>query len=328
MLFFLSERHRSAQPLSFFAIMVNFSSQFLFSIFLFQFLHPISSFTFPRQPNFDPQLSLIGDAAFVSTDAHVNGGASFVKLTRPIASSFGLLLHNKPLTIHESTSFNTHFTFSVSPENGDGLVLSLFPGGIFPDEVSPEKWVHSIQFVSANLSDGYVKPEKGILLPNNGGKFTSWVDYDSKMVEIRLGKYGESRPYDPLLEYPIDLAIKSGGREVFVGLSSWNSKSSEWSRVFSWRFGVRNVHKLMHSLPVDPRRGSDEQDHSYPLTIFAWVIFGTGCGALMAFLVLFMWAIAGNRNAIFGGEPQSVDFQYEKVNVVVEEGFKDVEGRG
>ncbi|XP_038885984.1 uncharacterized protein LOC120076289 [Benincasa hispida] len=307
--------------------MVNLSSQILFSIFLFQFLRPISSFTFPKQPNFDPQISLIGDAAFVDSDGDAQGGASFVKLTRPVASSFGLLLFNKPLKIHDSTSFNTQFTFSVSPDNGDGLVLLLVPEGVFPGEVSPDRWVHSIEFISANLSGGYVKSEKGILLPDNGGKFTSWVDYDSKIMEIRLSKFGESRPYDPSLVYPIDLSIKCGGREVFVGLSSWNSKSSEWSRVFSWRFGLRNVAKWMHSLPVDPRQRSDEQNHSHPLTIFAWLIFGTGCGGLIAFLVLFMWAIAGNRNAIFEAEPQSVDFQYEKVSVVVEEGFKDVEGR-
>lgn len=308
--------------------MVNLSSQILFSIFLFPFLHPICSFSLPKQPNFDPQISLIGDAAFVYTDRHSHAGGSFVKLTRPVASSFGLLLHNKPLTLQDSTSFSTHFTFSVSSDNADGLVLSLFPQGVFPDEVSPEKWLHSIQFISANLSGGYVKTEKGILLPNNGGKFTSWVDYDSKILEIRLSKFGESRPFNPLLAYPIDLPIKCGGREIFVGLSSWNSKSSEWSSVFSWRFGLRNVPKWMHSLPVDPRRRSDKQNHSHPLTIFAGLIFATGCGALMAFLVLFMWAIAGNRNAIFGAEPQSVDFQYEKVSVVVEEGFKDVEGRG
>ncbi|KAG6602633.1 L-type lectin-domain containing receptor kinase S.4, partial [Cucurbita argyrosperma subsp. sororia] len=179
--------------------------------------------------------------------------------------------------------------------------------------------------------------EKGIVVPNNGGKLTSWVDYDSslKTVEIRLSKFGESRPYDPLLAYPIDLSSKCEGREVFVGLSSGNSKSSEWSRVFSWRFGLRNVPKWMHSMPVDPRRPSLKQDeegsqknHLRPLTIVAGLIFATGCGALMAFLVLFVWAIAGNRNAIFVAEPKSVDFQYEKVSLVVEEGSKDDSVRG
>lgn len=169
--------------------------------------------------------------------------------------------------------------------------------------------------------------EKGIVVPNDGGKLTSWVDYDSssKMVEIRLGKFGDSRPYDPLSAYRIDLPSKCEGREVFVGLSSWNGKSSEWSRVFSWRFGLRNVPKWMHSLPVDPRRRSERKDEGLQkLTIFAGLIFATGCGALMAFLALFVWAIASNRNAIFG----AVDFQYEKVGVVVEEGSKDGSLRG
>ncbi|XP_022993075.1 uncharacterized protein LOC111489199 [Cucurbita maxima] len=116
---------------------------------------------------------------------------------------------------------------------------------------------------------------------------------------------------------------------LFVGLSSWTSKSTEWSSVFSWRFGLRNVPKWMHSLPVDPRRHSDKQDHLRPLTIFAGLIFfATGYGALMAFLVLFIWAITRNRNAIFGAKPQSSDFQYERVSVVVAEGFKDVTTRG
>ncbi|XP_022961282.1 uncharacterized protein LOC111461824 [Cucurbita moschata] len=323
--------------------MVDFSSPLLFSVFLFSFLHPISSFnlrSLPKQPNFDPHIALIGDAVLVDGDGHGDFGDSFVKLTRPVASSFGLLLHNKPLKLHGSTSFYTQFTFAVSPDNGDGIVLSLFPGGGFPDEISPEKWLHRIGFVSgngSNLSGGILKMEKGIVVPNNGGKLTSWVDYDSssKTVEIRLSKFGESRPYDPLLAYPIDLSSKCEGREVFVGLSSGNSKSSEWSRVFSWRFGLRNVPKWMHSMPVDPRRPSLKQDeegsqknHLRPLTIVAGLIFATGCGALMAFLVLFVWAIAGNRNAISVAEPQSVDFQYEKVSLVAEEGSKDDGVRG
>ncbi|XP_022133454.1 uncharacterized protein LOC111006026 [Momordica charantia] len=318
--------------------MVNLPSHLLIFLFFYYFLHPVSSFTLPtlsNNPNFDPHVALIGDAAVVHADADADD--SFVKLTRPVASSFGLVLNAKPLRLHDSSSFSTQFAFWVSPDNGDGLVLSLFPGSF---ELSREKWIHAIEFVSANvsnLSGGYLKTERGVLVPTIGGKLTSWVDFDSssKMVEIRLSKFGDSRPYDPSFAYPIDLASKCEGEEVFVGLSSWNSKPSQWSRVFSWRFGLRNIPKGMHSLPVDPQRRSEKQgeelqkNHLLPLTIFAGLIFATGCGALMAFVVLFMWVIAANRNAIFAAEPQSVDFQYQKVSVVVvEEGLKDVSTRG
>ncbi len=51
-----------------------------------------------------------------------------------------------------------------------------------------------------------------------------------------------------------------------------------------------------------------------------------GCGALFAFMVLFVWAIYVNRRTVFPieGNVQPVAFRYEKFSVVVEKDGKVV----
>jgi hypothetical protein len=55
------------------------------------------------------------------------------------------------------------------------------------------------------------------------------------------------------------------------------------------------------------------------------MVFGAGCGALAAFTVLYLWTIFGNRRPVVPEEcvMKPVDFEYKKVNIVVDKPLKD-----
>ncbi|MBA0751320.1 hypothetical protein Gogos_000251 [Gossypium gossypioides] len=173
------------------------------------------------------------------------------------------------------------------------------------------------------------------LVLNSGNVLKSWVDYDSssKLLQVRLSKLDENRPLNPILAYHIDLVEMWGNHDVFVGIISTTSdESSQISsnvNVHSWRFRVNVVPSWMHSLPADPRSYMDNKDSKETreekgkfcaLPILARLIFATGCGALFAFMMLFMWVIFVSRHTVFPVkyQPSHEDFRYEKVNVVVE----------
>ncbi|KAI5346518.1 hypothetical protein L3X38_014397 [Prunus dulcis] len=303
----------------------NFPLIFLLSSFYFLTLQPISSSSLKslnNNPNFDSEIALFGDAEPVDAGSYVN-------ITRPSVSSSGLLLRQKPFkfldaNLSSPTSFSTEFTFSMTPGSGDGLLLVLAP----KDFGSTFSGVDVGSFVS--LTVGNVSSLN--LELNSGEKLKSWIDYvaSSKRLEIRLSKLGEPRPYNPITAYGIDLLGMWKNEDVYVGISSSNSNgnSSQISSVYSWSFRLRNNPNSMHSLPVNPRGYLDEHGEHLsvhkrrvcPLTVLAGMIFVTGCGALVAFMVLFLWAIIISRHTVFPAEfpVKPVDFRYEKINVVVE----------
>ncbi|GFZ14957.1 hypothetical protein Acr_24g0011470 [Actinidia rufa] len=282
----------------------------------------------PTKPTFVSDVAIFGDAEII------NGGSS-VQLTRPIASSSGLLIYTKPI---KPTSFSTDFSFSISPHSGDGLALVIVPSDFphnFPGKssfgVSPEFKFLGIEFdtsMDADVGDenaNHVGVDVGSLVSarvfnvsslnlvlNSGMKLRSWVDYDasSKRLEVRLGEMGNPRPFDPLMGFPIDLSDNVERRR-----SSCGDK-------------VRSVPNWMHSQPADPRRFSDKGrekrvDHKKdpcPLSLVSGLIVGIGCGALVALMVLFLWAIFVNRHVVIpvGYSWKPADFGYKKVSVDVE----------
>ncbi|KAM2281089.1 hypothetical protein ACFX1S_041731 [Malus domestica] len=312
-------------------------------------------------PNFDSEIFLLGDAALA-------GGGSYVNITRPSVSSSGLLLRRKPFkfiygNLSNPASFSTEFAFSMTPGGGDGLLLVFAPGdlgsrlsGKGPFGINGEDRFLGIEFdteMNGDMNDlnaNHIGVDVGSfvslavgnvselnLVLNSGEKLKCWIDYDasSKRLEIRLGKVDESRPYNPITAYGIDLSGMWRDEDVYVGISSSNSNgnSSQISSVYSWNFRLRNVPKSMHSLPVNPRVYLDGHGKSLsmdkrgvcPLTVLAGMIFVTGCGALVAFVVLFLSAIIISRHTEFPAElpAKPVDFRYEKIDVVVE---KDANG--
>ncbi|KAB1993295.1 hypothetical protein ES319_D13G020600v1 [Gossypium barbadense] len=321
----------------------SYIPSFNLQIFIVLFLtaKPISSFAhsaLDNNPSFDPHISLFGDA-------RVEDGSSDVQLTRPHAPSSGLLLLHNPLkltmenNVGQPVSFSTEFSFSIAPGNCDGLAFVLIPNGFhtrFQGQgsfgLSGENIFLGIEFdtkkdddKAGNFNANHVSIDiHGVesvklsnlsslnLVLNSGNVLKSWVDYDSssKLLQVRLSKLDENRPWNPILAYHIDLVEMWGNHDVF-------------------RFRVNVVPSWMHSLPADPRSYMDKKDSEETreekgkfcaLPILARLIFATGCGALFAFMMLFMWAIFVSRHTVFPVkyQPSHEDFRYEKVNVVVE----------
>ncbi|KDP44843.1 hypothetical protein JCGZ_01343 [Jatropha curcas] len=327
---------------------------FCFLIFYLLTLYPISSQSLVTlitgNPNFDPQIVLLGDAT-------ISDDGSRVQLTSPNASSSGLLLHKNPFKFLSSnagkkTSFSTEFVFSFT---GNAVGLSLVMGlynfeskflGQGPLNVSEEKGYLCIKFgvsTDSNVGDSNtiivsvtVDNEPSThFTTKSGEKLRSWIDYDasSRRLEVRLSKLSDKRPYNPIMAYSIDLYKMWEDNEVYVGLGSkHNGNLSDKSYVYSWRFRLRKIPYWMHSLPVNPNASKDNSNEIVkvqrrkfcPLTILAGMIFATGCGALLAFAVLFAWAIFVSRRTVFpiDGDVQPVDFRYQKVCVVVEKDEK------
>ncbi|KAI4306781.1 hypothetical protein L6164_030028 [Bauhinia variegata] len=174
------------------------------------------------------------------------------------------------------------------------------------------------------------------LILNSGEKLKSWVDYDasSKRLQVRLSRFNEPRPFNPIIAHAVDLLKLWGDKQVFVGISSSNGNSQQLTSVYSWKFSLRKVPTGMHSLPADPRGYSQKKhDENFrlhkrnysPMSILAGLIFVTGCAALVTFVLLFMWAIFIGR---FEESPAKIpthhaDFRYEKIDVAVEKNTND-----
>ncbi|XWS67176.1 hypothetical protein CRYUN_Cryun05aG0264700 [Craigia yunnanensis] len=173
------------------------------------------------------------------------------------------------------------------------------------------------------------------LVLNNGEKLHSWIDYEasSKRLEIRLSQSSSTRPDNPLLSYSIDFSELWNDEEVFVGLSSSNGNSSQTCFIHLWSFKLRQVPNWMHSQPLDPEAIAKNPK---PLTtkhkssncfwrVLAVFIFGGACGALTASCLLYLCSILGDRRPVAPEESgvHPVDFEYEKVKVVVDKVVKD-----
>lgn len=95
----------------------------------------------------------------------------------------------------------------------------------------------------------------------------------------------------------------------------------------------------MHSEPLDPKtiavaRESEpesvvkEEGRNCLMKVVAATIFGTGCGALTAFVGLYLWTIFGNRRPVVPEEfaVQQMDVKYKKV-VVLDKAIEDDNGK-
>ncbi|KAK6156164.1 hypothetical protein DH2020_010412 [Rehmannia glutinosa] len=307
---------------------------FSFLIFLSVLLSAIHfSLSLPSKTHFGSNLVLIGDAKFANN-------SSCIRLTNPTISSpsSGFLIQKKPIKLFSSNSksrkpvsFSTDFSFSISPHNGDGLAFLVVPKNFiskFSTEnfgVLKENRFLGVEFDTSadeNVGDvnaNHVGVDVGSLVSvktsnvssinlvlNSGLKLHSWVDYDSssKRIEIRLGKFGSARPYNPLLVYQVDLGEMWRNEEVLVGLSSSSGKSMQISNVYSWNFRTRTVPKWLHSQPLNPRAFSSKHSEEKlaqkkkicALGFLSGLVFMTGCGALLALVVLFLWALFENSS--------------------------------
>ncbi|KAL2484785.1 Concanavalin A-like lectin family protein [Abeliophyllum distichum] len=295
---------------------------------------------FGEDSHFESQLALYGDAKVV------NGSMSVV-------SSVGSVVYKKPIKVVEGNkrkmlSFSMYFVFSMSRDNGERLAFVMTPNG-FPlnvfeggsiwllgerkfrflavafDTLSNHVGVDIDSLISVKVSN----VSSINLVLNSGKRLQCWIDYVavSKRLEVRLSKLSDIRPVDPLISYPIDLSRMWKEDEVFVGISSSSGNSSQKCNVYSWSFRTRSTPQWMHSEPLDPEafrvKGEVVVDvhkrSDCGLRILAALIFGIGCGALGAFIVMFFWTIFGNRHPVVPQEfaMQPKEFEYKGSNVAV-----------
>ncbi|KAL1545588.1 L-type lectin-domain containing receptor kinase VIII.2-like [Salvia divinorum] len=292
---------------------------------------------FGKDSNFESQLALFGDAKLSRDNFSVQISGSGV-------STAGRFVCKKPLSlVHEKSrkmvSFSNYFTFSMSGVNGDGLAFvmlpSQFPLNVFDGGEMGFLGERKMKFLAVEFDT--FKNEKhgdangnhvGIdvgspvsvkvsnvssinLVLNGGEKLQAWIDYEasSKRFEVRLNKFGESRPLHPLLTYSIDLSKMWGDENVVVGLSSSSANTSQENSVHSWSFKSGIMPQWMHSEPLDPQHflGKEEEmkvrkRSDCTLRVLSALVLGTGCGALGAFLVLLLWTILGDRRPIMPEE--------------------------
>ncbi|KAF2288577.1 hypothetical protein GH714_008719 [Hevea brasiliensis] len=271
------------------------------------------------------------------------------------------LVEGKPVSL---VSFSTYFSFLMSPDNGDGLAFvmvsdafnassfSNIPFGLsLRSEESDSELI--VEFDTkrdakyGDLNDNHVGINVGGLVSvevknassanvvlNDGKRLSSWIDYEasSKRLEVRLSRFGDIKPIDPLLSFLIDLPKLWKDEKIFIGLSSSNGNSSQACFIYSWSFELRIVPQWMHSEPLDPQAFAKtvkpvviHKRSACFLRVLAAMIFGTACGALGAFIVLYLWTIFGNRRLVVPAEcsVHPVDFEYKKFKVVVEKAIED-----
>ncbi|KAJ0566735.1 putative non-specific serine/threonine protein kinase [Helianthus annuus] len=281
-----------------------------------------SSFSFNnfgQISTFDSVLALYGDA-------QVAPDSLSLQLTASLNSSVGRVIYKNPIKFYEGkpeklVSFATYFSFSIN--SGSGLAFVVFSdgvlnGGKFNKFLSVEFDALMDDIVSlkvTNMSDVNL----GL---DSGSRLQVWIDYESnsRRLEVRLSKFGENRPVNPVRFEHIDLPKIYPGNEGFVvGLSSYNRNSSQVCNVYSWSFKTRRAPDWMHSEPLDPlslkENGNEVKGHKKSdcvMRILSALILGIGLGALGTFVGMFVWTIFGKRQPI---SPE--DYAVKPVVVVV-----------
>lgn len=325
--------------------MAIFSTSTYFKILLFLILYfkalsaaPNSSFNFKnfgKNSKFESKLALYGNAKVIN-------GSSSVQVTGSSIFSAGRVMYKKPIKFLETNprnimSFSTHFSFSLSHENGDGLAFVMvpieYPLNDFDDGASFGLFgwrkfkVLGVEFdtfmddkdgdvnsnhvgidISSPVSVKVSNVSSVKMVLNSGEKMQAWIDYEPGFLrlEVRLGQLGEMRPVNPLLSYRIDLSRMWKDKELFVGLSSSSRNSLQKCKVYSWSMKLTRVPHWMHSQPLDPKAFSGPVKIKDPVDnkrdclprILAALILGIGCGGFGAFIVLFVWTIFDKRQPV------------------------------
>ncbi|KAK9700042.1 hypothetical protein RND81_08G213400 [Saponaria officinalis] len=303
----------------------------------------LQSFNGDKNPNFDSNFTLLGNAK-------ITNEGNFVNLTSNSSGlNSGQIVYKKPFKFLDSISFSTEFTFTITPGDGDGIAFVIFPQiddisrvfgqGYFGLSDKFDKKIVAVEydtrkdanhvgvdlgnFVSTEISN---VSSIGLIL-NAGVLLKSWIDYESgsKRLNIRLSDSRSEKPSTPLISYPVDLSKMWENTDVLVGITSLSSNSTQISSISSWSFVVTTGSSTLHSEPLSPENkvGKDgfvPRKTSCFLTVLGGVIFATGCGTMVAFLALFVWVIFFGRHSNVVPElgMSPVDFKYEKVNVTVD----------
>jgi hypothetical protein len=318
---------------------------------------PLFSFAdFEKDLKFKSNVALFGNAKVVNGESKIQFFGS-----RSSSAETGRVIYKKPIKLFQGkpkqlVSFSTYFTFSISLENGGGLAFVMIPNGVkgVKDEIFNQSssgfslGLKNNDFEVISVEFGAYKDGKNEILIRNGvsskayftnlalksgEKLHTWIDYEanSRRLEVRLSKHGNSKPFDPLLWHNIDISNVLKKEEMFVGFSPMKGKNAY---LYSWSFVMRHFPPhTMHSEPLDPKvfaknsetsmviKPNGKKKNDCVLRVLAAMIFGTGCGALAAFTMLYLWTIFGNKRAAVvpeGCVMQPLDVDYRKVKIVVD----------
>lgn len=304
-----------------------------------------------KDPNFESLFAFYGDAKLVSgRDKSVQLSGSVASSAGTVLYKEPIKLFER--NSRKMVSFVMNFVFSLSSENGVGLAFVMAPVGnpvhVFDGGLSgvlaaggKVKFLavefetsRDNQYGDVNGNHGGVDLASLISVKisnfssvnsslSSGEKLQSWIDYEanSKRLEVRLAKLGEIKPPNPLLFYPVDLSRMRDKADVLFSLSSASGNSSRKCNLYSWSLKLSSVPNWMHSEPLDPaafvERRKELKVHEKSdcaLRIIAALIFGTGCGALGALLVLFIWTLLGYKRPVVPEDyvVQPVGFEYTK----------------
>ncbi|KAK7339796.1 hypothetical protein VNO77_20481 [Canavalia gladiata] len=337
---------------------------FLIFFIKIQALDPISSFSFTdfeKDPQFKSSVELYGNAKVVNGGSQVllsGNGSGRLMYKRPIklvhGEARGLVSFSTYFAFSISSDNGNGLAFVMVPGGVEGEVFDNSSNGFSFGLKEREFKVIGVQFsalrdgtnggtsVSCNvaINVGSNVPVKTMNTSSvnmglkSGGKLHAWIDYEasSRRLEVRLSQYGQSRPSDPLLWHSIEFSNVWESEEMFVGFSPLKGKASQTCFLNSWSFIVRHFPHWMHSEPLDPKVLAKNTEtpavksrSDCLLRVLAAMIFGAGCGALTAFIVLYLWTIFGNKRPVVPEEyvMQPVDFEYKKVKIVVDKTIKD-----
>ncbi|XP_074317208.1 L-type lectin-domain containing receptor kinase VIII.1-like [Silene latifolia] len=298
-----------ASSISFLGILLCF-----FTVVSAEISSSSSSFGFKR---FDKNSKYFWSKISLSGDARVTDNGSFVDITGLWNYSSGKVTYKQPFKLYESnlrkkSSFGSYFVFSMANDNVGSLDFMI---------------VRNASAAAAGLSGNHVVSIKG---KNSGEKLQCWIDFEasSKRMEVRISKLGEKRPVSPTMSHQIDLCSIYKNQEVFIGLASANGNAKQLCRLYSWSFKLRPVPNWMHSQPLDPQGFKKDVEpvvimshkrSSCVLRVFAALVFGTGCGALGAFIVLCACTVIAAKKPVAPEEcvAQPVVFDCDKVKVIV-----------
>ncbi|KAK7286863.1 hypothetical protein RJT34_22182 [Clitoria ternatea] len=323
---------------------------------------PLFSFAdFEKDLKFQSNVALYGNAKLVNggSEIHFSGYGDNSSIGRVLYKKPIKLFEGKPKQL---VSFSTYFAFSISLDSGGGLAFDMIPKGVkgdvflqsysrFPFELNSRKLeAIGVEFsaskggrnvdLAVNLGNSVVATISNISYINfglkSGEKLHAWIDYEgsSRSLEVRLSQYGNSKPSDPLLCHSIDLSNMLKENGMFVGFSSvkGNGSQSQACFLYSWSFVLRHFPHSLHSEPLDPKvfvKNTEtplvKHRSDCLLRVLAAMIFGTGCGALTAFIVLYLWTIFGNKHGVVPEESvmQPIDVEYRKVKIVVDKTIED-----
>ncbi|KAJ0465868.1 putative non-specific serine/threonine protein kinase [Helianthus annuus] len=271
----------------------------------------------------------------VAADAHFTGGGdadAAVQLNYPTPSSYGVILPNTaPFIFNSSTSLSSHFTFQI----GNNLALVIIPSKFATNmsfKVLDANRLLGIEFyanVCTILSSRVSNVSKISNVLEGGVKLSSWIDYRAilKRLDVRVSRLGDPKPVEPLISYRVDLGEILKGEEVLLGLVSFNEKyaEEEVTFVYSWSLEVKDFPKWVHSIPVNPEGFSSVRDSKKEGGLVSGFVLATGCGALAALVMLFVWSYVVDRRKVEGDDcAHAGEFKYEKIDVL--EG-KNVAGR-